>query len=147
MTSTGDKRAKISRIRPRIDNFENALVPKGTYTMSYKAHRLERRFDRDVLEIWFAIQDFGKYFGTALPRYYSVERLKSRGHFRAKPNSNFTREYCAIFDEKPQFKASPIARIETILVRGLVTTVTNDHEGEEIPAAAQYSRIAQLRKA
>jgi hypothetical protein len=138
--------AGVTRLPANQEDLENLFVPSGKYELAFQQFRLERRFNRDVLEMWFAIQDFGPYFGILLPRYYNVTRGKRRQSFRARPRSNFCLEYCSLFDRRPRFGASPLDSFKSHLFLGVVEVVRTDYRQKQIAQAAQYSKIVELRR-
>ena len=125
---------------------EPALVPPGLYQLHYTRHALIERFSRGVLELWFTIADSGPYFELELPRYYNVQLSIEQDRFLARPQSDFSLEYCALFSRRPEFDRSPIRSYKNCLVEGVVQSVTTSHRQKALPMPAQYSTIRELRR-
>ena len=123
------------------------VVPPGLYSLAFKRKHLVSRFNRGVLELWFAITDFGPYFEVEIPRYYNVQLSQKGRSFTARPQSDFAVEYCSVFGERPKFNCSPISRFDSIYVVGVVQTVTTSYQQKTLPKPAQYSTIRELRAA
>lgn len=145
---------KIAELHPKDRSFSQAigqmgpaLIPEGIYRLAFKRRKLVRRFDRGVLELWFAVTDFGPQFGIEIPRYYNVQLSKKGRAFTARPQSDFVVEYCAVFGKRPKFNCSPISLFDSIYAEGVVQTVTSSYKQRALPKAAQYSTIRELRAA
>jgi hypothetical protein len=62
---------------------------------------LARRFNRDVLELWFSVADYGEHFGRKLARYYAVRASDKRRNFTPRPGSDLVREDAKLFVRRP----------------------------------------------
>lgn len=120
------------------------LIPDGEYRIVYCRHSLRQRFQRDVLEVWFTVADYGAHFDQVLPRYYSVQASAKRRSFKARPNSAFVREYFAVVGRRPDFSAAPLEAFRRGLIVARVGTVTRDHEQKKLLEPLQYSTIRAL---
>lgn len=135
--------AKVVQL-PRSATDEIVLVPPGGYRLTYRGHSLASRFKRHCLDLVFVIADFGDHFDKPLVRYYTVAASSKRRSFTAKPHSAFVREYAQIFGKRPNFRAAPIEDFKSCYVIGKVVTVTRDHQQNQLPEAARYSKIGAL---
>src|SRR5690606_38683546 len=73
------------------------LIPPGVYRLAYRHHHVVKRFERDVLEVYFCVLDYGAHFEKTVPRYYTVRTSGRRRTFTVKPRSDFVADYCAVF--------------------------------------------------
>ena len=123
-----------------------AVLPPGDYQLAFKRYVLLPRFQRGVLELWFAVADYGPYFGSQIARYYNVKLTAKRRNFSAKPQSAFSKEYCRVFGRRPNpMGISVLRHFQPVLIIGAVGTVETDYEQRPLPEAAQYSVIRELK--
>lgn len=120
------------------------LLPEGEYRLTFDRYRIARRFNRDVLELWFRVADFGEYHGAKLARYYAVRASEKRRNFTTRPGSDFVREYARVFARRPRFGTGALEAFERHLIVGRIGTVKTDHRQETLPPSLHYSSIRQL---
>ena len=137
--------AKVIALRtPRIAPELQApvLIPPDTYELNYVAHRLQRRFRRGVLEVYFQVEDLR----VTLPRYYSVT-ITGKTTFRAAGGSDLVRHFNRLFPDRiRRLDRIPVARLGDQTIIGTVDTVTRDHENKNLDEEAQYSVVRSLLK-
>ena len=121
------------------------LLP-GEYKLAFRKKRLVRRFNRGVLELTFAVMDFGESFEQQLTRYYNVQLSREKRAFTARPGSMFVRDYCQVFGKRPRFDRNPVGDYRDCMVIGYVDTTTTDYEQKKLPDAMQYSVIQELKR-
>lgn len=127
--------------------FYPALIPPGVYRLAYHRHRIVKRFERDVLEVYFSVLDYGEHFEKTVVRYYTVRASEKRRSFTAKPRSDFVSDYCAVFDRRPSFNLGPVDDFKNVIIEGEVTTVNRNHRQKKHPEPMRYSTVrALLRK-
>ena len=83
---------------------ELPLIPEGVYRLAVQTLQDRAKVRRDVLELEFAVTDYGEHFGKKLVRYYSVRASEKRRNFTARPRSDFAREYAQ------RIRATPAVR-------------------------------------
>jgi hypothetical protein len=123
---------------------ELPLIPEGVYRVTFRRHKIVRRFDRDVLELWFDVSDYGEHFGKRLVRYYPVRASEKRRNFTARPRSDFVREYTKVFGQRPRFGTASLEALGRHIIVARVATTTTDHRQEKLPEALHYSTIREL---
>jgi hypothetical protein len=123
---------------------ELPLIPEGVYRLAFKRYKVARRFDRDVLELEFAVTDYGEHFGKKLVRYYPVRASEKRRNFTARPRSDFAREYAHVFGRRPRFGTASLEIFGKHIIVGRVGTTTTDHRQKRLPEAAHYSVVREL---
>lgn len=136
----------VVELRREPAAFYPALVPDGEYTLTYHRHKLLSRFNRGVLELWFAIYDanFGEHHGKQLVRYYNV-RLSAKGRgFTTPAGSDFVRDYTTVFGTRPDFTRAPLESFKSCFVVGRVETVKTDHRQKKLPKGMHYSTVREL---
>ena len=123
---------------------ELPLIPEGLYRLAFKRYKIARRFDRDILEIEFAVTDFGEHFGKKLVRYYTVRASDKRRNFTARPRRDYAREYAHLFGRRPRFGTASLEIFRKHIIVGRVGTTTTDHRQKRLPEAAHYSKVREL---
>ena len=77
---------KLIQLRGLQSSDYRALVPPGQYQLALFRRKIVTRFERDILELWFTVLDFGEYFEKRVPAYYSIHAsAKRRSFLRWKP--------------------------------------------------------------
>ena len=143
----GTVNAKVLPFDSKNAEYYPALIPDGEYTLAYCRHKIVRRFERDVLELWFTVMDFGEHYGKQVIRYYSVQASAKRRSFTARPGSDFVLDYARVFGQRPRFNMAPLERFKSCLVAGRVETVKQNHRQRTLPEVMRYSKVgALLRK-
>ena len=66
----------------RSKNLVGPLIPEGKYRARCLRHELIMMWDEPKLVLDFQITDFGEYFETVIPRYYSVKKIGRIGGFK-----------------------------------------------------------------
>lgn len=123
---------------------EGGLLPAGDYLVAFDKHRITSRFGRGSLELWFRIMDFGPFFEKSVCRYYKVKREGKRS-FRAAPQSDFNREFAAVFGRRPPAGLPAVQWYgDDIILKARIETVTKGHDQKTIPEPVRYSVIRSL---
>lgn len=119
------------------------LIPPGEYEMKYALHRIERRFNRGALEIYFNVLD---YDHVALPRYYKITLL-GKHRFRVGRGSDLVRDFHRVFPARiKRLDRIPLHWLKDVRLMGTIGTVTHDHEGKSLADETQYSVVRELQK-
>lgn len=125
------------------------LIPPGAYRFSLKRWTTSLLFNKaPKVTYWLAVADFGPHFGVILPRYYNVLKLKGRrgdgGGFTAGRQSDLVREYAILTELPTRLDRINPDRLETLLIVGLVETVTTDRSQRRLPDCLHYSVVRRL---
>lgn len=132
-----------------IDGERPALVPPGTYDVSYCGFSTFILFGRAAkLNLQFKIVTMGEHFEKRLQRYYNVSRLIGRpgqnGRFKVGFSSDFLRDYARLFPVPTRLDRIPMSSFEKHIFIAKVRTVEKGSTQEAIPDALRYSVISEL---
>jgi len=134
-----------------VEGAAPALVAPGTYDLRFKHWETLLMFGcAPKLALWFTIIEMGSpYFDQVqLARYYNVKRIMGKprkyGRFAVGPRSDALTEYGRLFSVKVRPDRIAFSRLEGVIVRGRVRTVTRASDQREIPECLRYSVLDEL---
>jgi len=122
------------------------LIVPGDYELVCHSHSIERVFKRDVLVVWFSVED---YIGEVLlPRYYTigVRELQGKRQIAGKRGGDLVAEFATLFGERGwRINRIPVSWFKNVRALGRVRTVTKSHDRKK-EARRPYSVIAELKE-
>jgi hypothetical protein len=124
---------------PKRVRYSDALIAPGEYDA--------RVLDYETRLYWRGAM--GAAFETVLPSYYAVKDLigPPRRHGRFKPvgmKSRLARDLAAMLRARPPLDHFPLKLVIPHIHRVSVVTVERDHEQQNIPTGARYSKVDRV---
>jgi len=133
-----------------VDGEQPVLAEPGVYAlrfMHYETARLHGNRAGKVIA-WFSICEMGIHFERLVPAYYNATVFSSKrqrgGRFKVGWRSRLMREYALVEGLPARKDRIPLAAMGRHLLNGRLATVTHDGHQRPIPAAVQYSVVAEI---
>lgn len=122
-------------------------IPEGTYQASFHTWSTYRYFDYHLLMV-FCIIEPGNYFGTYIPAFFPVRKLKGKpevkGKFWVKPTGNLIIALRQIMPDLPRrfrLDRTPMTKLFGHVYEIKVVDVTNDQDGNKHAEYNIYSKV------
>ena len=132
-----------------IDEEELPLTPEGEYTLGYDYYETYQFFGTPKIKMFFTVLDGGEYYGTKINRYYNVRGLiggpKKYGRFNPPGwNSDLIRDWIKLFGKPPRKSRLTLRAFKSVLIKAMVSTVTEDSKKHSLAFDSRYSRVSEL---
>ena len=121
-----------------------AQIVPGEYELECASYTINRRFDRDVLTVWWSVLD---YQGEViLPRYYSIGTrvVSNRTLVSGKRHGVLVAEFGMLFGHQFRIDRIPVSYFKHQRALGEVKMVTRNYEQKLHADNAQYSVVDTL---
>lgn len=121
------------------------LVPPDEYTLTYVRHQKFLYMGRQPkCLVVFRIMDYGPHFERRVPCFYRVRKFTKDGRLVAGPRSRLVRDLqsCGIVSKRQDRLG--VGWLGGLLVKGKVSTVSKDGDGDSLCEASQYSVVVKL---
>ena len=132
----------------RRENLANPLIPEGKYKARCLSHKVTMMFGDPKLVLDFQITDFGEYFKTVIPRYYSVKKIKGSSGFKPLTKTcSLIREWFLCHPDSPRnmrFDRIPMSQWSTGEYEIMATTVIKNFQQKPLPEQLRYSRVSAI---
>lgn len=126
-----------------------ALIPPGLYVLRMTHWRTAILWGRSPkLGLHFRVCDFGPHFDVELVRWYNVDKITGRpslrGRFKIGWRNDLVRDYCALVSDLKRLDRIYLDRLESLLIRARVETVTVNSRQKALPEPLHYSVVREL---
>lgn len=124
-----------------------ARIPQGTYQATFHTWSTYRYFDDHLLMV-FSIIEPGNSFGTYIPAFFPVRKLKgkpeTKGKFWVKPSRNLIKALHRMMPELPKLyrlDRTPMNKLFGHVYEIKVVDVTKDQDGNKHDEYGIYSKV------
>jgi hypothetical protein len=133
-----------------VEGERPVLANPGIYALRYSHYETARLHGGRAgkVVVWFTICEMGPHFERPVAAYYNaaVTSAKRRrgGNFKVGWRSRLVREYALVEGLPARTDRIRLDLLGRHLLEGRLATVTHDDKQRAIPAAVQYSVVAEL---
>lgn len=128
---------------------DNPLIQAGEYDLLYLEYSAYKAWG-NILKIRLKFRvEGGRYAGVTLFRHYNVKAITEDKRITVGARSQLLKDYYRLFPDTPRIKRLDRFSMRLFrghVIRGKVTTVIKDWEGEELPHQLRYSKVGSLLK-
>jgi len=132
----------------RSRNLVGPLIPEGKYKARCLHHELIMMWGEPKLVLDFQITDFGEYFETVIPRYYSVKKIGGSGRFKPLTKTcTLIREWFLCHPDSPRsmrFDRIPMSQWTKGEYEIMAATVIKNFQQKPLPEQLRYSRVSAI---
>ncbi len=124
------------------------LLPEAEYLATYTHHDTKWVFNTAKVFVHFKVVEPGEHYGRRIYRPYRAKALIGKpgknGRFKLVPRSELFLTMCRLDEGKQRPDRISLRRLQNVLIRITVRTVTKDYKQRPLPESLLYSVVDEL---